>query len=128
MDRKAATRHYKETPRPMGIYRVRNTRNGKILLGSSVDLPSMLNRQRAQLAMGAHANRGLQKDWNEMGAEAFEFEVVDTLEPPDREDYDPAPDLRTLERMWLEKLSPYDERGYNPRPKPAPERPPATPS
>jgi hypothetical protein len=101
----------------MGVYRVRNTVTGKSLVGSSVDLPAMLNRQRAQLKMGAHSNRALQKDWSELGAEAFEFEILDTLKPPDQPGYDPTDDLRILEEMWLEKLSPFDERGYNAPPK-----------
>ena len=117
MDRKARIREYKDTPRPIGVYRVRNTENGKSLVGSTVDLPAMLNRQRAQLKMGAHSNRALQKDWNELGSEAFAFEILDTLKPPDQTDYDPADDLRTLEEMWLEKLSPFDDRGYNAPPR-----------
>ena len=35
-------------------------------------------------------------------------------------DYDPADDLRTLQELWFEKLSPFDERGYNARPKAPP--------
>jgi group I intron endonuclease len=117
MDRKALIRQYKETRRPMGIYCVRNTVNGKSLIGTSVDLPSMLNRQRAALRMGTHTNRALQKDLNEYGIEAFEVEVLDTLTVPEQADYDPTADLRTLEQMWLDKLSPFGERGYNPEPK-----------
>ena len=49
MDRKTLIREYKESRRPMGVYRVLNTTNGRALVGVSVDLPSMLNRQRAQL-------------------------------------------------------------------------------
>ena len=52
MDRKALVREYKETQRPMGVYCVRNTVNGKLLVGKSIDLPSILNRQRAQLRSG----------------------------------------------------------------------------
>ena len=117
MDRKARIREYKETLRPMGVYRVRNTANGKSLVGSSVDLPAILNRHRAQLRMGLHANRALQKDWREFGPEVFEFETLDTLKRPDRPGYDPSDDLRVLEEMWLEKLSPFNERGYNGHPK-----------
>lgn len=117
MDRKALIREYKETQRPMGVFRVRNTVNGKSLIGKSTDLPSMLNRQRAQLRMVSHSNRALQKDLEEYGPDAFEVEVLDTLDVPDRPDYDPSADLLTLERMWLDKLSPYGERGYNPEPK-----------
>jgi hypothetical protein len=117
MDKKALKREYKETARPMGVYQIRNTINGKVMLGTSVDLPSILNRQRAQLAAGSHRNRALQQDWNELGAEAFALEIVDTIEPSDRPGYAPAADLAALEALWLEKLSPFDERGYHVRPK-----------
>jgi hypothetical protein len=118
MDRKALIRGYKANRRPMGIFQVRNSLNGKVFLGSTVDLPSMLNRQRAQLQMGAHPNRPLQADWRTYGAAAFVFEVLDTLTPSDEAGYDPAADLRTLEAMWLAKVTPYGERGYNAEPKP----------
>ena len=117
MDRKALIRDYKERRQPMGVYEVRNTVNGRSLVGASVNLPAILNRHRAQLLLGAHTNRALQKDWNELGSEAFEFHVLDTLDVPDRPDYDPADDLRLLEQLWLEKLSPFAERGYNAAPK-----------
>ena len=117
MDKKALLREYKETPRPMGVYQIRNTVNGKLLVGTSVNLTAILNRHRAALRMGSHQNRELQKDWAEFGAEAFEFEVLDTLTPPERPDYKPSDDLRALEELWLDKLSPFGERGYNPEPK-----------
>jgi hypothetical protein len=112
MDRKALTRAYKETPRQMGVFRVRNRTNGKWLIGSSLDVPAMLNRQRFQLGAGGHPDRALQADWREFGPEAFEFETLDTLDPPDEPGYDPAVDLRMLEQMWLEKLGRPGERGY----------------
>jgi hypothetical protein len=117
MDRKALIREYKESRRPMGVYRVHNTVNDKSFVGTSIDLPSMLNRQRAQLRMGRHPNPALQKDWNQLGADGFEFEILDTLTVPERTDYDPTQDLRALEELWLEKLSPFGDRGYNPEPK-----------
>lgn len=117
MDRKALLRGYKESHKPMGVYRVLNRANGKALVGSSLNLPAILNRHQAQLKMGAHQNRALQADWQAFGAGAFAFEVLDVLEPPDRPDYDPSDDLRVLEAMWLEKLSPFEERGYNVKPK-----------
>ena len=113
MDRKALIREYKAHRRPMGVFQVRNTLSGKVFLGSTVDLPSMLNRQRAQLQMGAHPNRELQADWRSHGAAAFAFEVLDTLHPSDESGYDPAADLSTLEAMWLAKIGPFGERGYN---------------
>ena len=105
MDRKSLIRQYKETPRPAGIFRVRNARNGKSLVGSSPDAPAMLNRIRAQLQMGAHPNRALQADWNTHGAAGFAFEVLDLLSPKDGSDAEPAEELRLLEELWLEKLA-----------------------
>ena len=117
-DRKALTRAYKETPRPMGVYRVHNRVADKSLVGVSVDLPSILNRELAQLRLGAHKNAALQDDWNALGPDAFVFEVLDTLSPPaDDPGYDPRAELRVLEALWLEKLRPWGGRGYNAAPK-----------
>ena len=112
MDRKEQIRAYKESPRTMGVFRVRNTVTGKSLLGSSVDVPAMLNRQRFQLGAGGHPDRALQADWAEFGPDAFVFETLDTLEPSEEPGYDPSPDLKALEEMWLEKLGRAGERGY----------------
>ena len=116
-DRKAKIREYKETHQPMGVYRILNKVNGKSLIGSSVNLPAMLNRCRAQLGFGSHPNRILQQEWREYGPEAFEFEALETLDPSDDPAYDPAADLCVLEELWLEKLSPYGDKGYNKPPK-----------
>ena len=119
MDKKALTREYKESARPMGVYQIRNTVNGKVLIGTSIDLPSILNRLRMQLRSGTHSNRELQKDLRELGPEAFEVEILDTLTPSDRPDYDPSDDLRALGSLWLDQLSPFGDRGYNTTPKKA---------
>ena len=63
----------------------------------------MLNRQRFQLEHGSHADKELQRDWNELGADAFTFESLDQIEPLN-EDRDPSDDLRVLLQMWLDKL------------------------
>jgi hypothetical protein len=114
MNRKELIRQYKETPRPMGVYRVRNARSGRSLVGSSPDLRAILNRHQAQLELGVHTNAELQRDWNDLGAAAFHFEVLDTLEPLDGElnRTDRFAELRALEEMWIEKLRPTDDLGY----------------
>jgi hypothetical protein len=117
MDRKALIREYKESRRPIGVYRVYNTVKRKSLIGTSIDLPSMLNRQQAQLRLSVHPNRELQRDWNELGADAFEFEILDTLTVAEGADYDSTQDLRALEELWLDKLSPFGDNGYNQEPK-----------
>ncbi|MBX3024242.1 GIY-YIG nuclease family protein [bacterium] len=102
----------------MGVYCVRNTVNGKALVGVARDVPGKLNSHRAQLRMRAHRNPALQRDWDAFGADAFVFEALDLLTPTATPGYDPTDDLRLLEELWLEKLRPWDERGYNPPPRP----------
>ena len=105
IDRKERIRQYKETPRPMGVFRVRNTAAGRSLVGLSVDLPSMLNRQRFQLESGGHPDRCLQADWDAAAGAGFEFEVLDTLEVLPESERDPVEDLEALRDIWLERLS-----------------------
>ena len=117
MDRKAAARAYRDAKRPMGVYCVRNLRTGQTLIGRSTDVPSILNRDRTSLRFGGHSNGQLQRDWNALGAEAFAFEVLDTLTwPDDAPAYDPTADLMLLEAMWRERLQPSGEGNYAARP------------
>jgi len=116
MNRKDLIRQYREARQPMGVYRVRNTVNGRWLIGSSANLPGMLNRQRFQLDHGSHKNRSLQEDWNRTGPAGFELGTLDTLAAPDEPGYDPARDLRALEAMWFEKLTHSDGPGYESEP------------
>jgi hypothetical protein len=104
VDRKAAIREYRDRARPAGMFCVRNTATGRVFLGGSVDLPSMLNRQRFQLEMGGHASRELQTDWNASGPDAFAIEVVDTLDDLDDANRDLKAELESLLEMWDERL------------------------
>jgi RimJ/RimL family protein N-acetyltransferase len=107
-DRKALVRQVLETPRPAGVYRVRNKVSGKTLVGSNPSLSGMLNRQRFQLEGGLHPDKELQADWKELGPDAFAFETLDLLKPSDDPGYDPSEDLRALKEMWLENLTASD--------------------
>jgi hypothetical protein len=113
MDRKALLRQYRESPRPMGVFRVCHKQSGRWYIGASLDVPAMLNRQRFQLEAGTHPNPALQREWKRLGAEAFAFETLDTLAPPDAPGYDPKPDLRTLEALWHERLTSLYGAGYH---------------
>ena len=112
IDRKVCIRQYKETPRPAGMFRVRNTATEKSLVGSTANLPGMLNRHRFQLENGSHPSRELQADWNALGPDAFEFEVLDQLKPSAEPDYHATEDLQVLKELWLEKLMASSELLY----------------
>lgn len=112
MDKKDLIRQYKETPRPAGVFRVRNVRAARSFVGTSTDLPSMLNRQRFQLDHGSHRDRDLQKDWSEAGPEAFTFEVLDELKPREDPAWDPSDDLSVLLEMRIEALRAAGESFY----------------
>ena len=103
--RKELARAYRETVKPMGVFRVLSSSSGRAVVGSSKDLSSILNRHQAQLRVGGHPDKVLQKEWDCLGADAFVFEVLDTLEPSEEPGYDPADDLKALEAMWRERLS-----------------------
>ncbi len=111
MNKKELKSEYLQNHRPMGIYQIRNIVNDKVLIGSSLDLPGILNRHKFQLKMGGHPNKALQADWNEFGAESFAFEIVDEITPKEGRDH--REELEFLEELWLEKSQPYGDRGYN---------------
>jgi hypothetical protein len=96
---------YKENPPDAGVYRIRNTATGRIVVGAAVNAAGRLNRHRFQLRGGSHPDAELQADWNELGEDAFEFEVLDHLEPRDDPDYDPTDDLALLQSMWRDRLA-----------------------
>lgn len=122
MDRKAALLEYKLSHRPMGVFQIRNTENEKIFVDSSVNVPGKFNRHRFALNAGVHRCKSLQADWNKFGETAFEFVTLEPVEPRDDANYDYAADLDVLEDLWLEKLEPYDDKGYNERKKTREER------
>lgn len=115
IDKKEIKKKYKESVPPMGVYQIRNKVNGKIFIGSSKNLHGKSNGYNWLLRDGKHFNAQLQKDYNEYGADNFLFEIVDKLEPKDDPNYKYDDDLKVLEELWLEKLLPYDEKGYNKR-------------
>ncbi|MGA2506855.1 MAG: GIY-YIG nuclease family protein [Chitinispirillaceae bacterium] len=119
MNKKEMIRNYKQTVQPMGIYRIKNLKNGRIFIGSAKDLRGIINSNKFQLKSGRHFNRELQKDFDETGEEGFSFDILDYLKPKEEPNYDYTGELKVLEEMWLEKLEPYDEKGYNTRNKPS---------
>lgn len=122
MDKAAAKLEYKLSHRPMGVFQIRNTKNDKVFVDSSLNVPGKINRHKFQLNAGVHPSKALQADWNQQGSAEFEFEILEDVLPRDDQNYDYAADLECLEDLWLEKLEPYETRGYNEKKKTREER------
>lgn len=115
IDKAAAKLEYKMSHRPMGVFQIRNRANDRLFVDSSTNIPGRINRHRFSLNAGLHNSKTLQADWKEFGEEVFEFETLEPVEPREDLNYDYASDLETLEDLWLEKLEPYGDKGYNER-------------
>jgi len=111
--KKDLIREYKERKKPSGIFQIKNISNGKLLLGSSLNLEGVLNSQKFQLSIGQHRNKELQKEWNEYGPEKFVFEILEVVQDKGDPGFNLNDELALLEQIWLEKLQPFGERGYN---------------
>ncbi|HZS04707.1 MAG TPA: GIY-YIG nuclease family protein [Blastocatellia bacterium] len=120
--KKELKREYQQNQPAMGVWQIRNMANDKVLIGASLNLDGILNRHRFQLKMGSHQNRTLQAEWDESGGESFAFEILDELTPREGPGHDYRADLAFLEELWLEKLQPYGDHGYNERKKGREER------
>ena len=103
---------YKQARKAAGIYAVRNTATGRVLLGSSVNLHGPLNRHRTELKLGSHRCADLQDDWNRLGQDAFVFEILDKV-PDELAGLERDGALRQLELKWLAEYPPSSERCYN---------------
>ena len=111
--RREIHREYKERLKPSGVFQVRNVANGKVLLGSSLNLEGPLNKHRFMLKINGHPNKELQRDWNELGPDQFSFEILETVQISDNPNFNLKDELTLLEEIWLEKIQPFGERGYN---------------
>lgn len=105
----------KQNAPEMGIFQILNKVNGKMYVAASRNLAGERNSRLFQLRMGKIVfNRDLQRDLETLGAKNFEFNVLETLDgDAHRDDMEGA--LSKLELHWLEKLQPFDDRGYNSR-------------
>jgi len=112
--RKELNREYLERPKPAGVFQVKNKVNGKALLGSSLNLDGALNGHRFMLNIGSHSNKALMEDWNQYGPDAFLFEILEVVQVRDDPNFNLHDELTLLEMIWLEKLQPVGEKGYNP--------------
>lgn len=113
-------REYKEAKRPAGVYQIKNEKNGKIFIGSSMNVNARINRHKQSFALLDRVSDNFEipdivADVRQYGVENFTFTVLETLDGEYETDDAIKEDLKLLEQMWLEKCEPYGERGYNVR-------------
>lgn len=99
------------TPR-MGIYAVRHLPSGRMLLGTSPNLVGALNGHRFRLDAGMHPEKAMLEDWRRDGPDAFAFEILDELDPPEDERKAES-DLDELLALWCERLGRRPDQGYS---------------
>jgi len=63
-----------------GIYKITNTLNNKLYIGSSINLSSREYKHFWMLNKGIHDNEYLQKSFNKYGIDIFKFEIVEYCE------------------------------------------------
>lgn len=93
----------------IGIYKITNTVNSKVYIGSSINIESRWKNHLSVLSCGHHENTGLQKDYNLYGVEAFSFQVLEEIETDDN-DF-----ISDREEYWTEKIRQEGVESYNPK-------------
>lgn len=90
----------------IGVYEIQNKTNGKIYIGSSVDVWHRWYRHKNNLNQNKHANIYLQRSWNKHGEEMFEFNLLEVTEKED--------EVIEREQYWMDLSESYNrKKGYN---------------
>lgn len=100
--KKAAVAAYKEQKTVAGIYAVRCAAAGRAWIGTAPNLETIQNRLWFGLRLGSSPHRALQAAWNEHGAEALSFDVLERFDGESG-----APEGAALKNRlssWQEKL------------------------
>ena len=88
-----------------GIYKIENRVNGKIYIGSSIDIPTRLMNHKYMLRLNKHDNEYLQKSYNKHGESNFIFSVLELCNESD---------LIIKENFYINKFSSNNlNLGYN---------------
>lgn len=108
-ERKNRLAQYKERKVTGGVYAIKNTVNGRMLILSASDLQGSKNRFVFAQQTNGCMNLKLKDDWEKHGAGAFAFEVLEPLEKKELQTAEEfADDVKTLEELWQEKLKDSD--------------------
>lgn len=79
-----------------GIYRIRNLLDGKVYVGSAVNIRDRWRRHRERLTKGVNCSPHLQAAWKKYGEAAFVFDLIEVVERKE--------DLIAREQIHLDAL------------------------
>ena len=113
--RKELQEEYKKIKTYLGVIQITNQINNKIYIAGYPNLKNKWHTLQEQLNMGRHANSGLQSDWQEYGASSFTFSVLEEKDAGEINDV--RWEVKQMEKTWLNKIQPYEKKGYNKPPK-----------
>ena len=103
--RKEITGEYKRRKLSGGVYTITNTQSGKYILGYAANLQGVRNRFQFSVMTGATVHPKLQKDWAELGAQAFRLDILEELEQkPEQSQTEFLEDLEMLAQLWRANL------------------------
>ena len=101
--RRSLSRGVRDGFPPMGVYVIRDSRTGRVRVGSSRNVHARLNRIRFELRLGTHAERDLQQTWH-LDPGRVVFEVVELVKERTEAAFDYAQEHRLLEALHREQL------------------------
>lgn len=88
-----------------GIYKIVNLLNGKVYIGSGLDIFRRWREHKNHLKAQKHHNVRLQRAWNKYGEDAFEFIVIE---------YCLKEFLNMREQYWIDSVNACNNKtGYN---------------
>ena len=88
-----------------GIYQIRNTANGRLYVGSAVNIKRRWADHKKGLKAGTHHCKKLQNSWNKHGAECFEFSILEVVAVKG--------ELILREQHWIDSTGAAGKGGYN---------------
>lgn len=91
---------------PSGIYCIRCIKNGKVYIGSAIDLENRWKMHQKHLIKQAHHSVKLQRAWNKYSSKYFHFQVLE---------YCSRSALLEREQYWIDVEKSY-KSGYNSSP------------
>lgn len=89
-----------------GIYKIVNTLNDKVYVGSAIDIETRWRRHKKMLVECSHHSKKLQNSYNKHGIDNFSYEIIELCEKHL---------LTEREQYWIGFFDSYNN-GYNSRP------------